>query len=212
MFCYKENRFVSQTHGKREDAGAQWIDTHPAGISAQLEFSCTLIRCGFSVCRREERISLFAMAAEQLSVSERLAMLLHDLRGDDSRYLDETSDPASQAAWIVSGGQGEDRERPAFQDYCGLLVESEKAAKEFLRLFEEARRHVRERENVILLEELMKRQKNIVREIGRLKEGTARGEVLTFGLTGDGAWDTDSSNYFDEQTPRFFSEREIRNS
>ncbi len=43
MFCYKENRFVSQTHGKREDAGAQWIDTHPAGISAQLEFSCTLI-------------------------------------------------------------------------------------------------------------------------------------------------------------------------
>ncbi len=149
---------------------------------------------------------------EQLSVSERLAMLLHDMRGDDSRYLDETSDPAPQAAWIVSGGQGEDRERPAFQDYCGLLVESEKAAKEFLRLFEEARRHVRERENVILLEELMKRQKNIVREIGRLKEGTARGEVLTFGLTGDGAWDTDSSNYFDEQTPRFFSEREIRNS
>jgi len=119
MFCYKENRFVSQTHGKREDAGAQWIDTHPAGISAQLEFSCTLIRCGFSVCRREERISLFAMAAEQLSVSERLAMLLHDMRGDDSRYLDETSDPAPQAAWIVSGGQGEDRERPAFQDYCG---------------------------------------------------------------------------------------------
>ena len=64
MFCYKENRFVSQTHGKREDVGAQWIDTHHAGISAQLEFSCTLIRCGFSVCRREERISLFAMAAE----------------------------------------------------------------------------------------------------------------------------------------------------
>ena len=112
MFCYKENRFVSQTHGKREDAGAQWIDTHPAGISAQLEFSCTLIRCGFSVCRREERISLFAMAAEQLSVSERLAMLLHDMRGDDSRYLDETTDPAPQAAWIASGGQGEDRERP----------------------------------------------------------------------------------------------------
>lgn len=111
MFCYKENRFVSQTHGKREDAGAQWIDTHPAGISAQLEFSCTLIRCGFSVCRREERISLFAMAAEQLSVSERLAMLLHDMRGDDSRYLDETSDPAPQRhgsyravrAKIVSG-------------------------------------------------------------------------------------------------------------
>ena len=32
MFCYKENRFVSQTHGKREDAGAQWIDTHPAAL------------------------------------------------------------------------------------------------------------------------------------------------------------------------------------
>ena len=47
MFCYKENRFVSQTHGKREDAGAQWIDTHPAGISAQLEFSCTRVLNSF---------------------------------------------------------------------------------------------------------------------------------------------------------------------
>ena len=39
MFCYKENRFVSQTHGKREDAGAQWIDTHPAGILSLIHIS-----------------------------------------------------------------------------------------------------------------------------------------------------------------------------
>ena len=75
MFCYKENRFVSQSRGKREDAGAQWIDTHPCGIAAQLELAHTLIRSGFSVCHREARITMYAMAAEQLSLCERLAEL-----------------------------------------------------------------------------------------------------------------------------------------
>ena len=73
MFCYKENRFVSQSRGKREDAGAQWIDTHPCGIAAQLELAHTLIRSGFSVCHREARITMYAMAAEQLSLCERLS-------------------------------------------------------------------------------------------------------------------------------------------
>ena len=91
-----------------------------------------------------------------------------------------------------------------------MLLESEKKTKYFLRFYEEALRNVRERENVIVLEELAKRQKNVVREIRRLIDALDRGEVLTFGLIGDGAWDIDSSNYFDEQIPRFFSERERR--
>ena len=84
------------------------------------------------------------------------------------------------------GGQGEDRERPAFQDYCGLLVESEKAAKEFLRLFEEARRHVRERENVILLEELMKRQKKHRQRDRQAERRNAAGRSADLRI--DGRW------------------------
>ena len=210
MFCYKENRFVSQSRGKREDAGAQWIDTHPCGIAAQLELAHTLIRSGFGVCHREARITMYAMAAEQLSLCERLAELLHDMRGDDSRYMDESSDPAPQAAWITAEMPEGNAKQELFQDYCGMLLESEKKTKHFLRFYEEALRNVRERENVIVLEELAKRQKNVVREIRRLIDALDRGEVLTFGLIGDGAWDSDSSNYFDEQIPRFFSERERR--
>ena len=57
MFCYKENRFVSQSRGKREDAGAQWIDTHPCGIAAQLELAHTLIRAdsAYVIVRRASR-------------------------------------------------------------------------------------------------------------------------------------------------------------
>ncbi|MFR9255761.1 MAG: hypothetical protein ACLVJ6_09820 [Merdibacter sp.] len=58
------------------------------------------MRAGFRIQQRTARIALYAMAMEQLSVSEQFATLLHELRGEDVHHLDVEEDDIPQMAWI----------------------------------------------------------------------------------------------------------------
>lgn len=215
MFVYKEADFISRAKGKSETSLAEWIDQHPDGISGQLRFAQYLVRAGFSVHTRAARITLYAMAMEQLSVSEQLALLLHEMRGEDCRFLDENNDPNPAVKWIGEPKTDVVSEACCFtvpSDYCAVLLESEKQAENICGFLDDAMRQCRQRENQAVLEPLQRRERNILREIRRLKDALAKHQIVTFGLVGDGAWDLDSSNYFDEPNPRFCSCQSDKNT
>ena len=63
--------------------------------------------------QRTARIALYAMAMEQLSVSEQFATLLHELRGEDVHHLDVEEDDIPQMAWIDAKSTAEDKPKTA---------------------------------------------------------------------------------------------------
>ena len=97
MFCYKEAH-LSHLRAHPEEQLAQWLDAHAAGLDAQLDLSIQLVRAGFRIQQRTARIALYAMAMEQLSVSEQFATLLQELRGEDVHHLDVEEDDIPQMA------------------------------------------------------------------------------------------------------------------
>lgn len=208
MFCYKEMHNVSHLHGGYEEALAQWLDTHPDGLGMQLNFCMQLIRAGFSVQKRSARITLYAMAMEQLSVSERLAILLHEMRGEDARSIDVENDNIPSIAWIKEQDSQWNSEPMPF-DYNAVLRMSRERVQAVCDLLREALRRCDRRENCTILESLNKREENILRELQRLIDAANPEECADFHLGEDSAFDWNASNYFDEPNPQFFSQREI---
>ena len=189
MFCYKEAH-LSHLRAHPEEQLAQWLDAHAAGLDAQLDLSIQLVRAGFRIQQRTARIALYAMAMEQLSVSEQFATLLHELRGEDAHHLDVEEDDIPQMAWIGAKSEAEDQpQRQCPFDYCALLCMS--------------------RQSLEAIVSLQEREDNIRKEIGRLLEAADPHACADFHLDTESAFDLHASNYFDKPNPHFFSARTI---
>ena len=209
MFCYKEQH-LSHLRAHPEEQLAQWLDAHAAGLDAQLDLSIQLVRAGFRIQQRTARIALYAMAMEQLSVSEQFATLLHELRGEDVHHLDVEEDDIPQMAWIGAKSEAEDQpQRQCPFDYCALLCMSRQSLEAIDSLLKEGAHRTKHRENQAILEQLQEREDNIRKEIGRLLEAADPHACADFHLGTESAFDLHASNYFDKPNPHFFSARMI---
>ena len=152
MFCYKVAH-LSHLRAHPEEQLAQWLDAHAAGLDAQLDLSIQLVRAGFRIQQRTARIALYAMAMEQLSVSEQFATLLHELRGEDVHHLDVEEDDIPQMAWIDAKSEAEDQpKRQCPFDYCALLCMSRQSLEAIVSLLKEGAHRTKHRENQAIRE------------------------------------------------------------
>lgn len=208
MFCYKEDQNVTRLHGCFEGKIVDWIKAHQEGIAAQAAFSFELIHSGFCVQARIPRITLFAIAMEQLSICEQLAILMHEMQGSDAQYLDHEEESIPQQICIDDDHDEKNLQVKLADNYELLLMNSRQHIKQITAFFKEASRLVTEKNNRILFEALHQRELDLLWGIQHLMQ-QEHPETHPFQLSADQLFDARASNYFDEPNPRFFTKREI---